>query len=75
MSTQTTLHNSLATRSTEAGLISWKSRLAAVQALLRRWQRRLTTRRQLKRLPRHLYRDVGLLPPEVQREVNRHFWR
>ena len=75
MSTQTPLYNSLTTRPTQTSRISWKGRLATVQALLRRWQRRLITRRQLKQLPAHLYRDIGLLPHEVQREMKRHFWR
>lgn len=75
MSTQTTLHNSLATGLAETGLTSWKRRLATMQALLRHWQRRRTTRRQLKRLPAHLYGDVGLKPHEVQREMHRPFWQ
>ncbi|MFG1496314.1 DUF1127 domain-containing protein [Saccharospirillum sp. HFRX-1] len=75
MSTQTTLNNSLAMRSTKVGWVFWKGRLARMQALLRFWQRRIKTRRQLKRLPTHLYRDVGLKPHEVQQEVHRSFWQ
>lgn len=41
----------------------------------RRSIRRMVTRRHLRQLPAHHYRDLGLTPGEVQRELNKPFWR
>lgn len=48
--------------------------LAALARTGRRWVRQATTRRQLQRLPPHLYRDIGKTPAQVQREAQRPFW-
>ncbi|PTY35977.1 hypothetical protein BGP77_01235 [Saccharospirillum sp. MSK14-1] len=74
MSTQTTPFTSLTTHSVTARRITGKARWGRFVTVLNRWKQRTQTRRQLKQLPAHLYRDVGLLPHQVQREVRRPFW-
>lgn len=77
MSTQTTpfepLH--LETTVTRSALPARSKFLVAAIAMVRRWQRRLVTRRQLQRLPRHLYSDIGRTPDQVQRELRLFFWQ
>lgn len=72
MSTQTTPFESLVDRSTQAARPDFG---AAIKAIVRRWMSRVVTRRQLKQLPSHLYRDIGLRPDQVHHEVNRPFWQ
>lgn len=72
MSTQTTPFESLISGPARP---AGRDALAAVKAVMQRWRRRASTRRQLKQLPPHLYRDVGLRPTQVQREVNLFFWQ
>jgi len=48
---------------------------AAVAALLARWQRRESTRRQLARLDARLLADIGLDPDAVRVEIGRLFWQ
>ncbi|MDO8881968.1 MAG: DUF1127 domain-containing protein [Pseudotabrizicola sp.] len=38
------------------------------------WENRQRTRKGLKRLDRHLLRDVGLDPITAEAEANRRFW-
>ncbi|HAS64445.1 MAG TPA: hypothetical protein DCS35_18875 [Vibrio sp.] len=39
------------------------------------WQQNYQTRRQLARLPEHLFQDVGLSKNQVDAECRRPFWR
>ncbi|WP_052830233.1 DUF1127 domain-containing protein [Gynuella sunshinyii] len=39
------------------------------------WRQNAQTRRQLRLLPEHLYRDIGLTNHEVRQESNKWFWQ
>lgn len=39
------------------------------------WELRHRTRKQLKHLPHHMLRDIGLNPGEVSAEIEKPFWR
>lgn len=75
MSTQTTPLERLVSASPEARRVSLSGWLLRLQVLVRRWQHRAVTRRHLQQLPAHLYRDIGLRPDQIQREVQRCFWQ
>jgi len=46
-----------------------------VAVTVTRWSVRLRTRRALKRLPPHLYKDIGTNPVDAWREAALPFWR
>ncbi|EEX38804.1 hypothetical protein VFA_000103 [Vibrio furnissii CIP 102972] len=39
------------------------------------WRHNYRTRRQLRELPPHLLKDLGLEQDQVQAEANKYFWR
>lgn len=47
----------------------------AALALLATWRKRLRERRELAALDYQMQRDIGVTPSEVEREVNKPFWR
>jgi len=58
-----------------------RARDAAVRALwvlddaLGVWRHRHVTRRELRGLPPHMLRDIGLTPEDARREADKPFWR
>ncbi|WP_070962483.1 DUF1127 domain-containing protein [Vibrio sonorensis] len=55
-------------------MVSPKRLLKKFYLLLMLWRRNYRTRRQLADLPEHLYQDIGVSTPQVNREVKRCFW-
>jgi uncharacterized protein YjiS (DUF1127 family) len=49
--------------------------LWALDAVLGAWRHRHATRRELRDLPPHMLRDIGLTPGEALREADKPFWR
>jgi uncharacterized protein YjiS (DUF1127 family) len=49
--------------------------LRHVLALIRAWQQRASTRRQLAALDDHQLADIGISPSERMEELNKPFWR
>ncbi|MBY7816472.1 DUF1127 domain-containing protein [Vibrio fluvialis] len=39
------------------------------------WRQNYRTRRQLRDLPLHLWKDLGLEREQIEAEVNKSFWR
>ncbi|EIK55057.1 hypothetical protein YO5_19887 [Stutzerimonas stutzeri TS44] len=52
-----------------------RERLHELLALLRLWQQRARSRRQLAQLDARLLADTGISPSERQEELRRPFWR
>lgn len=42
---------------------------------LMQWRQNYRTRRQLRDLPPHLWKDLGLEREQIEAEVNKSFWR
>ena len=58
--------------------IQTKTALQQLIGLLRRWQERIRTRRQLARLcdlDDYILQDIGLTPSELHCEAEKPFWR
>ena len=53
------------------GAPSWRHRL---EATVRLWSRRQSTRRALAKLDDHALRDIGLTPAEARQESSLPFW-
>jgi uncharacterized protein YjiS (DUF1127 family) len=51
------------------------ARVVAALALLRLWRRRARERALLATLDERMLRDIGVEPSDVEREINRPFWR
>jgi uncharacterized protein YjiS (DUF1127 family) len=52
------------------------SRMAFGAAILiAKWQRRSSTRHSLKKLDRHMLRDIGVDPYEAYQESHKRFWQ
>ncbi|MFH4617582.1 DUF1127 domain-containing protein [Vibrio furnissii] len=49
--------------------------LNAFLSQLMLWRHNYRTRRQLRELPPHLLKDLGLEQDQVQAEANKYFWR
>jgi uncharacterized protein YjiS (DUF1127 family) len=49
--------------------------LWALDAVLGAWRHRHATRRELRDLPPHMLRDIGLTRDEALREADKPFWR
>lgn len=46
-----------------------------ILALLETWHERSQHRRQLREMPEHLLRDIGISAADVYRETRKPFWR
>jgi uncharacterized protein YjiS (DUF1127 family) len=49
--------------------------LWALDAVLGTWRHRHATRQELRDLPPHMLRDIGLTPDEAMSEADKPFWR
>lgn len=45
------------------------------QVVIAAWSKRARTRRQLRHLPPHLLRDIGLTSEQADQETEKPFWR
>lgn len=58
-----------------AGLPAISAAAASVAGMHLLWARRRRTRTQLRNLPPHLRRDVGMTPDDARLEADKPFWR
>jgi uncharacterized protein YjiS (DUF1127 family) len=49
--------------------------LWSLDAVLGVWRHRHATRQELRDLPPHMLRDIGLTPDDARREADKPFWR
>ncbi|WP_198650451.1 DUF1127 domain-containing protein [Saccharospirillum mangrovi] len=74
MSTQLNANSTGLSRFIDAAIGHLKQGMAELADAWRIRRRTLKTRRRLSQLPAYMYRDLGLRPDEVQREINRGLW-
>jgi uncharacterized protein YjiS (DUF1127 family) len=71
--TDTLTHNVSAAASPGRPAVS--RAFSSVVQTMQTWQRRQRGRAQLRKLPDHLLRDIGLDPATARREAGKPFWR
>lgn len=59
----------------DAAVMAVNRALWALDAVLGAWRHRHVTRQELRDLPPHMLRDIGLTRDEAMREADKPFWR
>lgn len=59
----------------DAAVMAVNRALWALDAVLGVWRHRHVTRQELRDLPPHMLRDIGLTPDDARREADKPFWR
>lgn len=58
-----------------AAIMAAERALWALDAVLGAWRHRHVTRQELRDLPPHMLRDIGMTPDDARREADKPFWR